>query len=232
MSSNVRAPASRFPAGTRTPSSRMCACHTPRLLIFPSMTCASQPTASCGASTTNPPTSPSSSRAHTTARSHTDPLPIHRLAPSSTQWSPSRRAVVSRLTTSDPWVGSVSATAPSSSSRAIAGSQRSRCSSDPSRCTDVIASPECTALSVATDPSPRASSAHIIPSASGETPAHPYPSIEAPATRVAAYPPSSSRGNRAASQNSAARGTTSSSHHRRTPSRSSRSRSVSSSSRP
>ena len=40
VSLNERAPGSRFPAGTRTFSSVMSACHTERSDTFPSMTCA------------------------------------------------------------------------------------------------------------------------------------------------------------------------------------------------
>ena len=76
-------------------------------------------------STRNPFTSPSwSERAQTTTTSAIDPLPIQRLAPSSTQSSPTRRAVVSSDTESEPWSGSVKANAPMASSRAMAGSQR------------------------------------------------------------------------------------------------------------
>ena len=59
------------------------------------------------------------------------PLPIHFLRPLSTQESPSRRAVVSSETESEPWSGSVRANAPILSSRAIGGSQRCFCSSEP-----------------------------------------------------------------------------------------------------
>ena len=84
----------------------------------------------------------SSERAHTTTTSAIDPLPIQRLAPSSTQSSPSRRALVSSATESEPCSGSVSAKAPILSSRAMAGSQRSFCSSDPSTSIVFIASPD------------------------------------------------------------------------------------------
>ena len=75
----------------------------------------------------------SSERAHTTTTSAIEPLPIQRLAPSSTQlvavaaraWSRARPSP-SRAS------GSVSANAPIASSRAIAGSQRCFCSSEPS----------------------------------------------------------------------------------------------------
>ena len=50
-----------------------------------------------------------SSRAQTTTTSAMVPLPIHFLAPLIVQVSPSRRAVASSATESEPWVGSVSA---------------------------------------------------------------------------------------------------------------------------
>jgi hypothetical protein len=62
-----------------------------------------------------------------------EPLPIQRFAPSSTQPPGSRRAVVSSATESEPWAGSVTAKAPIAFRRALAGSQRSCCSSLPSR---------------------------------------------------------------------------------------------------
>ena len=96
-------------------------------------------------STTNALTCPSSVlRAQTTIRSATVPSPIHRLRPFSTQPSPSRRAEVSRATESDPWSGSVSANAPSLSIRAMSGSQRAFCSSEPHIAIEVMARPACT----------------------------------------------------------------------------------------
>ena len=84
-------------------------------------------------STTKPLTlSSATSRAQMTTRSAKVPLPIHRLAPSSTHSSPSRRAVVSRPpATSEPPCGSVRPKAPIFSSRRMAGSHRSRCSAEP-----------------------------------------------------------------------------------------------------
>ena len=38
VSANVRACASRLSSGMRTPSSRMSACHSPRLLVLPVIT--------------------------------------------------------------------------------------------------------------------------------------------------------------------------------------------------
>ena len=101
-------------------------------------------------------TSPSaSSRAKTTTTSASEPLPIHRLAPSMTHASPSRRARVSSATESEPCPGSVSAKAPVCSTRAIPGSQRSRCSSEPSRWIARIARPDWTPRKVPRLPSPR-----------------------------------------------------------------------------
>jgi hypothetical protein len=102
------------------------------------------------------------------------PLPIHFFCPSSTQLSPSRRAVVRRpRATSEPASGSVSPKAPSSSMRAIAGSQRCFCSSDPQRYTVPIASPPCTPMNVAIDGSPRESSMAIMPSSNDDFPGQP-----------------------------------------------------------
>ena len=86
-------------------------------------------------STTKPSTrSVSTSWAQMMIRSAKLALPIHFFCPSSTQVSPSRRAVVRRpRATSEPASGSVSPNAPISSIRAIAGSQRSFCSSEPQR---------------------------------------------------------------------------------------------------
>ena len=84
-------------------------------------------------STRNPLTASSaSSRAQMTVRSAKVALPIHRLAPLSTQVSPSRRAVLCRpRATPEPTSGSVSPNAPIASKRAIRGSHSSFCSSDP-----------------------------------------------------------------------------------------------------
>jgi hypothetical protein len=71
-------------------------------------------------------------------------LPIHFFRPFSTNESPSRRAEVSSPTASEPCAGSVSPKAPIFSSRAIAGSHRSRCSSEPSMAIDCMARKLCT----------------------------------------------------------------------------------------
>ena len=77
-------------------------------------------------------------------------MPIHFFSPSSTHSSPSRRAVVAQPA-GDPGAvsGSVRPKAPISSIRAIAGSQRSCCSSEPHRWIEPIASPPCTPMKVA-----------------------------------------------------------------------------------
>ena len=100
-------------------------------------------------------------------------LPIQRLAPLSTQESPSRRTVVSSATESEPWFGSVSAKAPILSSAAIAGSQRCFCSSLPSRLIVPMVSPDCTLMKVVMLPSPRANSRVTMPSSSGDSPGQP-----------------------------------------------------------
>ena len=107
-------------------------------------------------------------------------LPIQRLAPSSTQESPSRRTVVSSATESEPWSGSVSAKAPIRSSVAIPGSQRCLCSSLPSRLIVPMASPDWTPRNVFTLPSPREISRLTMPAASRDSPGQPYPWIVEP----------------------------------------------------
>ncbi len=82
---------------------------------------------------------------------------------------------------SDPCSGSVSAKAPSASMRAIAGSQRSRCSSEPSISIDCMARPEWTPKNVSTLPSARASSMWTRPSATALRPGQPWPRIAPPA---------------------------------------------------
>ena len=101
------------------------------------------------------------------------PLPIHFFWPLSTKASPSRRAAVSRPTASEPCAGSVRPNAPIRSRRAIAGSQRSRCSSSPSIAIDCIARKLWTPLKVPTLPSARASSAATRPAATLLIPGQP-----------------------------------------------------------
>ncbi len=108
-----------------------------------------------------------SSRAQTTTTSAIEPLPIHFFAPLIIHVSPSRRAVVSSATESEPCVGSVSANAPMLSSWAMAGSQRCFCSSEPSIAIDCIARPAWTPTNVPRLPSPRLSSMWTRPLAIG-----------------------------------------------------------------
>ena len=181
---------------------------------LPSIVTASKPSVSF--STRKPLTWPSSSeRAHTTTTSAIEPLPIQRLAPSSTQSSPSRRALVSSATESEPCSGSVSANAPIASSRAIAGSQRSFCSSEPSRSIDFIASPDCTPRNVPRLPSPRWSSMFTRPRASGLIPGQPCPWMSSPSRPSSARRRISGHGSSAASQYSLITGSTSRSTKRR-----------------
>ena len=70
--------------------------------------------------------------------------PIQRVEPSSTQSSPSRRAVVFIAAGSLPPVGSVSAKQPTSSPAAIPGSHRCFCSSVPYLWMADMASEPCT----------------------------------------------------------------------------------------
>jgi hypothetical protein len=111
-------------------------------------------------STTKPFTwSSAVSRAQTTTTSAKVPLPIQRLAPSSTHVSPSRRAVVSSPpATSEPPLGSVKAKAPIVSNEDIFGSQRSCCSGDPQKAMLPIAKPLWTPKKVAIEVSTRENS--------------------------------------------------------------------------
>ena len=144
----------------------MSACQAARNAPLPSITLALKPGSE--GSTRKPLTLPSSvSRAHTTTTSATVARPIQRLAPLSTYVSPSRRAEVSSETESEPCSGSVSAKAPSLSVRAIAGSQRCFCASDPSIAIERMASPACTPSAVPRLPSPRLSSMCTSPAAIG-----------------------------------------------------------------
>ena len=87
--------------------------------------------------------------------------------------SPSGAAEVSSATESEPCSGSVSANAPSFSIRAMAGSQRAFCSSEPHIAIDSMASPACTPRNTPRLPSPRCSSIVTSPHAIGLIPAHP-----------------------------------------------------------
>ena len=87
---------------------------------------------------------------------------------------PSRRAVVvSPPATPDPTSGSVSPNAPIFSIRAISGSQRCFCSSEPHRKMDPMARPPCTPKNVLIDGSTRASSIAIMPSSRKPPPGQP-----------------------------------------------------------
>lgn len=74
---------------------------------------------------------PCSARASTVHTSATGPLVMNNFVPSSTQSSPSRRAVVRIAPASDPASGSVEAQAPISEPSHSPGSQRCRCCSVP-----------------------------------------------------------------------------------------------------
>ncbi len=97
--------------------------------------------------TTNPRT-PSSVAAQTTATSASAAKPIQRLAPSITQSSPSRRAVVLIAAGSLPPCGSVRAKQPMRSPRAIGGSHSAFCSSEPNLEMALMASEPCTETKV------------------------------------------------------------------------------------
>ncbi|GHJ57576.1 hypothetical protein NOK12_00950 [Nocardioides sp. OK12] len=104
-------------------------------------------------------------------------MPIHFFSPLSTQPSPSRRAVVARpIEMAEPTSGSVRPKAPISSIRAIAGSQRSRCSSEPHRWIEPIASPPWTPMKVPMEGSMRLSSIATMPSTSAPRAGQPGPS--------------------------------------------------------
>ena len=80
------------------------------------------------------------------------------LVPLSTQWSPSRTAVVRVPAASLPALGSVSAQAPSFSPRANGVSHRDFCASEPNMKMCAGPRPLCAATDSATDGSTRASS--------------------------------------------------------------------------
>ncbi|MPM94454.1 hypothetical protein SDC9_141600 [bioreactor metagenome] len=105
--------------------------------------------------------------------SPTDPLPIQRFWPFSTHPSPERTALVSRPTASEPCAGSVRPKAPSFSARASGPSHSSCCSGEPSRCRERMVRPPWTAVTVASDPSIRATSMLTRPAASGDSGALP-----------------------------------------------------------
>ncbi len=112
-------------------------------------------------------------RAKTTITSAAWPLPIQRLCPLSTHSWPSRRAEVSRATESEPCSGSVKANAPVCSNRAIDGSHRSFCSSEPSMLIAPMHRLACTPRNVLMLPSTRAISRATIPAALRVIPGQP-----------------------------------------------------------
>ena len=145
------------------------------------------------------------------------PRPIHRLRPFSTQPpAGSGRAEVSRATESEPWSGSVSANAPSLSIRAMPGSQRSFCSSEPHIAIDIMARPACTPRNTPRLPSPRCSSIVTSPHAIGLIPGHPYPWMSSPTMPNSGSRRTSGQGISARSQYGPMTGTTSSLTNRRT----------------
>ena len=81
--------------------------------------------------------------------------------------------MVSSATASEPWSGSVRPKAPICSIRAMAGSQRCFCSSEPSRAIEVMARPEWTPKKVQMLPSPRPSSMPTRPAATVLSPGQP-----------------------------------------------------------
>jgi hypothetical protein len=101
--------------------------------------------------------------AQTTATSAMVPIPIQRFSPFNTQSEPSLRAKVFMLAGSEPAVGSVRPKQPMASPRAMGGSQRSFCSSEPNLWIALIASDPCTETKVLNPESPASSSMHARP---------------------------------------------------------------------
>ena len=156
------------------------------------------------------------SRAHTTTRSAKVPLPIQRFFPLSTQWSPSRRAVVARPPAmSEPWSGSVSANAPIAVRSAMRGSQRSRCSGEPQWKMLANARPACTPKKVPKDGSTRDISSDVNPLNSRENGGSRNPSYAPPTRSRSRSGAMRCRGNSASAQYSSAIGRTSCSRNSR-----------------
>ena len=107
------------------------------------------------------------------ATSAIEASPIQRLAPVSTQPSPSRTARVAMLAGSLPAVGSVSPKQPISSPAAMPGSHRCFCSSEPNFAIALIASEPCTETKVRMPESPASSSIAARPYSTAERPAQP-----------------------------------------------------------
>ena len=97
----------------------------------------------------------------------------------------------------EPVSGSVSPNAPISSIRAIAGSQRSRCSSEPHSMIEPIASPPCTPMKVPIEESMRDISMATRPLTSAPRAGQPGPSYVRPAMPRPAMPGIRSWGNSA-----------------------------------
>ncbi len=166
------APGSTASAGTRTPLSVMSHWIEARIPSLGSMGVAVKPPVPVG---TTKPRIPSSVFAQMIATSAMEASPIHRFAPSITQSSPSRTAVVTMLAGSLPAVGSVSPKQPIRSPAAMPGSQRCFCSSEPNLPIALIASEPCTLTNVRRPESPASSSMAARPYSTALRPAHPYP---------------------------------------------------------
>ncbi len=124
------------------------------------MSCVEKPGVSVG--TMNPST-PSSLVAHTIATSAMPPFVIHIFVPLTIQSEPSRRAWVLMRAGSLPASGSVRPKQPTTSPRAIGGSQRCFCSSLPNFQIGNIASDPCTDTNDRAPLSPASSSKHASP---------------------------------------------------------------------
>ena len=122
---------------------------------------------------TTKPRMPSSVRAQITATSAIEARPIQRFAPSITQSSPSRTAVVPMLAGSLPASGSVSPKQPISSPAAIPGSHRCFWDSEPHFAIALIASDPWTLTNVRIPESPASSSIAASPYSTALRPAHP-----------------------------------------------------------
>ena len=149
--------------GRRTPSSTSSLVTEARSDSLCLISGAEKPGLSVGTTKPRIPPCSSPALAQTTATSAIEPLVIHIFEPSSTQSSPSRRALVRIEAGSEPWSGSVSPKQPIASPVAIEGSQRSRCSSVPQRWIANIASDPCTDTRLRTPESVASSSRQARP---------------------------------------------------------------------
>jgi hypothetical protein len=91
------------------------------------------------------------------------PFVIHIFVPETIQSVPSRRALVRILDGSDPASASVSPKQPTTSPRAMGGSQRCFCSSEPKRQIGNMQSDPCTETNDRKPLSPASSSRHVRP---------------------------------------------------------------------